>query len=73
MESVPSVPIQTCRDEEPEQEYRVRLSSKRKVTELMSRCSEVLRSALDGQPEISEESRRVLLQELLAVSPAVFG
>ncbi|KAM4713145.1 kinetochore-associated protein NSL1 homolog [Anableps anableps] len=60
------VTIQTTRDKDPDQEYRVRLKSKRKATELMTRCSEVLRSALDGQPEISEETRRVLVQELLA-------
>lgn len=67
-----SFPIQTSRHEDPEQEFRVRLTSKRKTTELMNRCCELLRSALDGQPDISEDSRRVLVQELLAVSPAVF-
>ncbi|XP_027895539.1 kinetochore-associated protein NSL1 homolog [Xiphophorus couchianus] len=61
-----SFPIQTSRHEDPEQEFRVRLTSKRKTTELMNRCCELLRSALDGQPDISEDSRRVLVQELLA-------
>ncbi|XP_043962966.1 kinetochore-associated protein NSL1 homolog [Gambusia affinis] len=61
-----SFPIQTSRHEDPEQDFRVRLTSKRKTTELMNRCCELLRSALDGQPDISEDSRRVLVQELLA-------
>uniref|UniRef100_A0A3B5KPS8 NSL1 component of MIS12 kinetochore complex n=1 Tax=Xiphophorus couchianus TaxID=32473 RepID=A0A3B5KPS8_9TELE len=66
-----SFPIQTSRHEDPEQEFRVRLTSKRKTTELMNRCCELLRSALDGQPDISEDSRRVLVQELLNFEAAV--
>ncbi|XP_047244679.1 kinetochore-associated protein NSL1 homolog [Girardinichthys multiradiatus] len=61
-----SVQTQTSQDKDPDQEYRVRLRSKGKATELMNSCSEVLRSALDGQPELPEETRRVLLEELLA-------
>ncbi|XP_054878962.1 kinetochore-associated protein NSL1 homolog [Poeciliopsis prolifica] len=63
MESFPSL---TSRHEDPEQDFRVRLTSKRKTTELMVRGCELLRSVLDGQPDIPEDSRRVLVQELLA-------
>ncbi|KAM4521431.1 kinetochore-associated protein NSL1 homolog [Odontesthes bonariensis] len=51
---------------ETNQEYRVQVTSKREVTELINRCKEILKSALDGQPEVAEETKQVLLQELLA-------
>ncbi|XP_072218327.1 kinetochore-associated protein NSL1 homolog isoform X2 [Leuresthes tenuis] len=51
---------------ETNQEYRVQVTSKRKVTEHINRCKEILKSALDGQPDVAEETKQVLLQELLA-------
>lgn len=54
---------------ETNQDFRVQVTSKRKVAELINRFKEILSSALDGQPDISEETRRNLLQDLLDVSP----
>ncbi|XP_037541903.1 kinetochore-associated protein NSL1 homolog [Nematolebias whitei] len=53
------------RNDEPNQDFRVQVTSKRKVAELIKRFKEILSSALDGQPDISEETRRNLLQDLL--------
>ncbi|KAI3363881.1 hypothetical protein L3Q82_001481 [Scortum barcoo] len=51
---------------EAEQEYRVKVTSKKQVTEQLNKYKEVLKTVLDGQPDGSEETKRVLLQELLA-------
>ncbi|XP_054616871.1 kinetochore-associated protein NSL1 homolog [Dunckerocampus dactyliophorus] len=48
------------------QEYRVQLTSKKHAIEQMKRYKVILNKALDGQPGIDEETKRVLLQELLA-------
>ncbi|XP_040920476.1 kinetochore-associated protein NSL1 homolog [Toxotes jaculatrix] len=48
------------------QEYRVQATSKKRVTEQINKYKDVLKTALDGQSEISEETKRVLVQELLA-------
>ncbi|XP_013886089.1 kinetochore-associated protein NSL1 homolog [Austrofundulus limnaeus] len=56
---------ETSPNDETNQEYRVQVTSKKKVTELINRFKEVLNSALDGQPDISEETKRNLLQDLL--------
>lgn len=53
---------------ETTQDFRVRVSSKRDVSERLDRCKEILRTAMDGQPEMDEESKRFIVQELLAVS-----
>lgn len=54
--------------DETTQDFRVRVSSKRDVSERLDRCKEILRTAMDGQPEVDEESKRLIVQELLAVS-----
>ncbi|KAG7508217.1 hypothetical protein JOB18_006932 [Solea senegalensis] len=51
---------------ETEQEYRVNVTSKKRLIEQMNKYKEVLKTALDGQTEMAEETKRVLLQELLA-------
>ncbi|XP_023123528.1 kinetochore-associated protein NSL1 homolog [Amphiprion ocellaris] len=56
----------TSPSEETNQEYRVYVSSKRKVNEQLNKYKEVLKTALDGQTEVTEETKRLLLQELLA-------
>lgn len=61
---------ETSPNDETNQEYRVQVTSKRKVTEMINRFNEVLNSVLDGQPDISEETKRNLLQDLLDVSPS---
>lgn len=60
---------ETPPNDETNQDFRVQVTSKRKVAELMNRFKEILSSALDGQPDISDETRRRLLQDLLDVSP----
>ncbi|CAI5684592.1 unnamed protein product [Oreochromis niloticus] len=53
--------------EETNQEYRVQVTSKKAVSEQVNKYKELLKTALDGQPEdFPEETKRVLLQELLA-------
>lgn len=54
--------------DEAAQDFRVRASSKREVSERLDRCKDLLRTAMDGQPEVDEDSKRVVVQELLAVS-----
>ncbi|XP_024864157.1 kinetochore-associated protein NSL1 homolog isoform X2 [Kryptolebias marmoratus] len=53
-------------NEETNQEYRVQVTSKKKVADLINRFKEVLNSALDEQPDISEETKIHLLQDLLS-------
>ncbi|XP_035534756.1 kinetochore-associated protein NSL1 homolog [Morone saxatilis] len=48
------------------QEYRVQIASKKQVMEQINKYKDVLKTALDGQPEVAEETKRVLVQELLA-------
>ncbi|XP_075871413.1 kinetochore-associated protein NSL1 homolog [Nelusetta ayraudi] len=52
--------------DEAAQDFRVRASSKREVSERLDRCKDLLRTAMDGQPEVDEDSKRVVVQELLA-------
>lgn len=60
--------------EETNPEYRVQVTSKKVVSEQVNKYKELLKTALDGQPEdFPEETKRVLLQELLAVSPSPFS
>ncbi|KAK2855885.1 hypothetical protein Q5P01_004620 [Channa striata] len=47
-------------------EYRVPVSSKKQLTEQINKFKDVLRTALDGQTDVHEDTKRVLLQELLA-------
>ncbi|XP_071323928.1 kinetochore-associated protein NSL1 homolog [Trachinotus anak] len=48
------------------QEYRVQVTSKKQVVEQINKYKDILRTALHGQPDTAEETKRVLLQELLA-------
>ncbi|KAM9703204.1 kinetochore-associated protein NSL1 homolog [Menidia menidia] len=57
---------ETSPSEEPNQEYRIEVTSKKRLTETINKCKEILKRALDGQPEVAEETKRVLLEELLA-------
>ncbi|XP_022070898.1 kinetochore-associated protein NSL1 homolog [Acanthochromis polyacanthus] len=57
---------ETLPSEETNQEYRVHVTSKRKVNEQVNKYKEVLKTALDGQTEVTEETKRLLLRELLA-------
>ncbi|KAM9840313.1 kinetochore-associated protein NSL1 homolog [Aulostomus maculatus] len=52
--------------DETNQEYRVQVTSKKEVIEQISKYKGVLVKVLDGQPEIAEDTKRVLIQELLA-------
>lgn len=49
-------------------EYRVKVTSKKDVTEQLNKYKTILETVFDGQPDVEEEIKRVLLQELLAVS-----
>lgn len=61
---------ETSPNDDTNQDYRVQVTSKRKLMELINRFKEVLNSALDGQPDISEKQKKNLLQDLLDVSPS---
>lgn len=53
--------------DETNQEYRVKVTSKKQVIDQINKYKDILRTALDGQTDAAEETKRVLLQELLAV------
>ncbi|XP_076011139.1 kinetochore-associated protein NSL1 homolog [Genypterus blacodes] len=53
-------------NDKSDQEYRIQATSKKQVVEQINRYKEVLKEAVNGQPELPEETRRVLVQELLA-------
>lgn len=59
--------MQTSADSEAKQDHRVQVTSKKEVTKLLNRYKEVLKRTLDGQTEIEPETKRLLVQELLAV------
>ncbi|XP_044025145.1 kinetochore-associated protein NSL1 homolog isoform X2 [Siniperca chuatsi] len=63
MEPVESEPLSS---DETNQEYRVQVTSKKQVIVQINKYKDILKTALDGQPDVAEETRRVLLQELLA-------
>ncbi|XP_041814879.1 kinetochore-associated protein NSL1 homolog isoform X2 [Chelmon rostratus] len=63
MESIQS---ETLPKDETNQEYRVQITSKKQIIEQMNKYKEILKTALDGQSDVAEETKRVLLQELLA-------
>ncbi|XP_026174181.1 kinetochore-associated protein NSL1 homolog [Mastacembelus armatus] len=50
---------------EPNQEYRVQVTSKKQVTEQINKYKDVLKTALDGQLDVTAETKEVLVQELL--------
>lgn len=54
--------------DEPEVDYRVKVTSKKDVIEQLNKYKNVLQTVFDGQEDVEEETRRVLLQELRAVS-----
>lgn len=57
----------TSTTEETNQEYRVQVTSKKHVVHQISKYKDILKTALDGQPAMAEDTKRVVLQELLAV------
>ncbi|XP_056283527.1 kinetochore-associated protein NSL1 homolog isoform X3 [Pseudoliparis swirei] len=52
--------------EDTSREDRVLVTAKKQVTEQINKYKDILRTALDGQRDVSLETKRVLLQELLA-------
>ncbi|XP_070705868.1 kinetochore-associated protein NSL1 homolog [Pempheris klunzingeri] len=60
------VPSEAEPSDETKQEYRVQVTSKKQVTEQINKYKDILKAALDGQPDLAEETKRVLLQELQA-------
>ncbi|XP_034384210.1 kinetochore-associated protein NSL1 homolog [Cyclopterus lumpus] len=48
------------------QDFRVPVTSKKQVTGQVNKYKDILKTALDGQTDVSGETKRVLLQELLA-------
>lgn len=62
------VASETLPSDERNQEYRVQVTSKKQVTEQINKYKDILKTALNGQPDVAEETKSVLLQELLAVS-----
>uniref|UniRef100_UPI0037E87BD6 kinetochore-associated protein NSL1 homolog n=1 Tax=Semicossyphus pulcher TaxID=241346 RepID=UPI0037E87BD6 len=53
-------------NDETNEEYRVKVTSKKKVIEHINKYKDILKTALDGQPDVAEETKRVLIEELLA-------
>ncbi|XP_040017056.2 kinetochore-associated protein NSL1 homolog [Gasterosteus aculeatus] len=51
--------------DESKEEFRVQVTSKRQVAGQIDKYKDILKTALDGQPDVSQETKRVLLQELL--------
>lgn len=49
------------------QEYRVHVTSKKQVTEQINKYKNILNVVFDRQPDIEEETKRSLQQELLSV------
>lgn len=49
-------------------ELRVKIRSKRELIQQLDSCKNILETVLDGQKDVQEETKRVLLRELLAVS-----
>lgn len=54
-----------------EEEYRVKFTSKKNVVEQIKKYKELLRKVLNGQPQLSEEAKQLLQEELLAVSRSI--
>ncbi|XP_034755289.1 kinetochore-associated protein NSL1 homolog [Etheostoma cragini] len=52
--------------DETNKEYRVQVTSKKQVIEQMNKYKDILKTALNGQTDVAEDTKRVLLQELLA-------
>lgn len=52
---------------ETNEEYRVQVTSKKEVIEQINKYKDILKTALDGQPGMAADTKRVLLQEVLAV------
>lgn len=48
-------------------EHRVNVRSKKEVIEQLNKYKTILETVFDGQKDVEEETKRVLLQELLAV------
>ncbi|XP_028252822.1 kinetochore-associated protein NSL1 homolog isoform X2 [Parambassis ranga] len=55
----------TSPSEGENQEYRVQVTSKKQLIEQMNKYKEILKIALDGQPDVAEETKKSLLLELL--------
>nr|XP_046228780.1 kinetochore-associated protein NSL1 homolog [Scatophagus argus] len=63
MESVQDEPLLS---DETNQEYRVQVASKKQVIEQTNKYKDILKAVFDEQPDVEEETKRTLLQELLA-------
>ncbi|XP_074540877.1 kinetochore-associated protein NSL1 homolog [Halichoeres trimaculatus] len=61
-----SSPRDENKDETTEEEYRIKVPSKKRVTELIDQCKEVLKTALDGQTDVKEDVKKELILDLLA-------
>ncbi|XP_021467684.2 kinetochore-associated protein NSL1 homolog isoform X2 [Oncorhynchus mykiss] len=49
-----------------EEEYRVKFTSKKNLVEQIKKYKELLKKVLNGQPQLSEEAKQLLQEELLA-------
>lgn len=57
--------------DEAKQEFRVHVTSKKQVNDRLDKYKNILKTALDGQPDVDEDTKRVLVQELLTVRRTV--
>ena len=54
--------------EDTAEEFRVKVTSKKQVTQQINEYKKILQTALNGQTGVAEETKTSLLHELLAVS-----
>ncbi|XP_071391079.1 kinetochore-associated protein NSL1 homolog, partial [Centroberyx affinis] len=62
----PAAATETLPDDETSQEFRVQVTAKKAVVEQINKYKEVLKNVVEGQPGVAEETKQLLLQELLA-------
>ncbi|XP_022614677.1 kinetochore-associated protein NSL1 homolog [Seriola dumerili] len=61
-----TVETESSSSDETNQEYRVQVRSKKQVVGQINKYKDILKTALRGQTDIAEDTKRVLLEELLA-------
>ncbi|XP_071776332.1 kinetochore-associated protein NSL1 homolog isoform X2 [Centroberyx gerrardi] len=62
----PAAATETLPDDETSQEFRVQVTAKKVVVEQINKYKEVLKNVVEEQPGVAEETKQLLLQELLA-------
>ncbi|KAK5852596.1 hypothetical protein PBY51_006448 [Eleginops maclovinus] len=58
--------MEPVESEDTQQEFRVKVTSKKQVIQQMKKYKDILKTALNGQTEVAEETKSRLLEDLLA-------